>query len=75
METGEPEKTADLEVGVWYRPDQDNIHLAAKDRSFITTVNNNPNSKRGHPHLFAHLARALKKAGKPYLQIEEDRDA
>lgn len=58
--------TAYLKVGIWYDPDKDHIHVAVpKSDWFITTVSNDPSSKRGHPNLYGKLARALREAGVP----------
>jgi hypothetical protein len=38
---------------------------------FHTTVNDNPNSKRGHHSLFGMLARALKEAGAPHPEVKD----
>lgn len=48
------------EVRVWY-DSMGHIHLT--NGEFITTVNADPVSKRGHPHLYNHLAACLKGAG------------
>lgn len=58
--------TAYLEVGVWYNAETGHIHMTLPNSKwFHTTVNNDVASKRGHPNLFAKLARALKEAGAP----------
>ncbi len=38
---------------------------------FHTTVNDSPNSKRGHHSLFGMLTRALKEAGAPHPVVTE----
>lgn len=63
-------KTIYLQVGVWYNEDHDRIHIAAT-KEFITTVNANPKSKRGHPNLFKKLARSLREHGVPAPEINE----
>ena len=61
MPTRKPRKTVHLEAGVWYDTKDDKIHIAAKgDQGFITTVNRNPASLRGHPNLFRKLAQYLR---------------
>ncbi|MGI9486666.1 MAG: hypothetical protein ACR2RF_12455 [Geminicoccaceae bacterium] len=70
------EKTIYLNVGVWYDPDGDKIHLATKDAGgLISTINADPDSKRGHPNLFMKLARCLRDARVPHPAIEATNDA
>jgi hypothetical protein len=38
-------KTARLDVGIWFNETTGHIHIAAKDQ-FISTVSNDPSSKR-----------------------------
>lgn len=64
-------KTAQLEIGVWFDEDAGDIHLSIAGEG-LSTVNANPASKRGHPHLFNKLAKALRAAGKPHPPIIED---
>jgi len=58
-------KTARLDVGIWFNPDTGQIHIAAKDQ-FISTVSNDPQSRRFHPNLFKKLSNSLRDAGMPY---------
>lgn len=61
MPTTMSRKTVHLEAGVWYNEKDDKIHIAAKgDHGFITTVNRDPASPRGHPNLFRKLAQYLR---------------
>ena len=61
MPTRKTRKTVHLEAGVWYNEKDDKSHIAAKGgHSFITTVNWNPASRRGHPNLFRKLAQYLR---------------
>ncbi|GGD02588.1 hypothetical protein [Aureimonas glaciei] len=56
--------TAYLNIGAWYNAETGHIHLTLPHSGwFHTTVNANEQSKRGHPNLYAKLARALKEAG------------
>jgi hypothetical protein len=55
-------RTVYPKIGVWYREDTGNIHLSIEGQGF-STVNPDPLSKRGNPHLFAKLAAALRQAG------------
>lgn len=58
--------TAYFELSVWYNERTGHIHLAVpRSEWFITTVNNNKASKRGHPNLYRKLARALREAEVP----------
>ncbi|MDZ4691454.1 MAG: hypothetical protein SH849_09065 [Terricaulis sp.] len=52
-------KTVKLDVGVWFNEKSGHIHIAAKD-AFISTVSNDPDSKRYHPNLYRKLAQVLK---------------
>jgi hypothetical protein len=64
--------TAYLSIGAWYDADDDQIHLTLPHSGwFHTTVNGRENSKRGHPNLYAKLARALKEAGVPSPNLPE----
>ena len=66
-------KSAYLTVGVWYDAEQGHIHLTLPNSGwFHTTVGNDATSKRGHPNLFAKLARALKEAGVPGPPVADD---
>jgi len=58
-------KTARLDVGVWFNQATGHIHIAAKN-AFISTVSNDPSSKRYHPNLYRKLAKALRDADKPH---------
>jgi hypothetical protein len=64
--------TAYLNIGAWYDEGTGHIHLTLPHSGwFHTTVTNDPASKRGHPNLFAKLARALKDAGVPGPEVGE----
>ncbi len=66
MPTAKSHKTVYLEAGIWYNEKEDKIRIAAKGKhSFITTVNRDPASRRGHPKLFRKLARFLRAHGAP----------
>lgn len=58
-----PEETkyVRLEINLWLR-DDGQIGISTTD--FITTVNDRPDSKRGHPNLFGHLKKVLREAGR-----------
>ncbi len=54
----------DLTVRVWYDEAQDVIKMRVAGE--LTSVNNNPSSKRGNPSLYKRLAAALRDAGEKY---------
>jgi hypothetical protein len=55
-------RRVDLKVGVWYDKDEDVIKMDIPGHG-LTSVNNDPESKRGNPSLYEKLARALRDAG------------
>lgn len=57
-------KTVGLSISIWYVERDRSIHISSKGGSFITTVNNQPGSKRSHPHLYNQLRRVLQEWGK-----------
>ncbi len=64
--------TAYLNIGAWYDAATDQIHLTLPHSGwFHTTVTGKESSKRGHPNLYAKLARALKEAGVPGPEVSE----
>ena len=58
-------KTARLDVGIWFNAKTGHIHIAAKGQ-FISTVSNDPQSKRFHPNLYWKLGKALRDAEMPH---------
>ncbi len=62
-------KTIYFQISAWYNEENDRIHIASsktKDsKGFITTVNADPKSKRGHPNLFKKLAKFLRENNVP----------
>ena len=64
-------KTAYPKIGVWFDEDAGDIHLSIPGHG-LSTINSNPDSKRGNPHLFNKLAKALRDAAKPHPVIIED---
>ena len=54
----------DLTIRVWYDEDQDVIKMRVAGE--LTSVNNDPESKRGNPSLYRKLAAALREAGEKY---------
>lgn len=76
IEASKPGKSAYVRMGMWWDADQGHIHLTAPGvHGFHTTVNDNPESKRGHPNLFTKLAKALRDAGAPHPPIKSEADA
>ena len=62
-----PNKTITVSLGVWYNAETGSIHLAPHDRGGpITTDNDNPISKPGHPNLSMKLSRCRRDAGAPH---------
>lgn len=59
-----PDKTVRLDVGIWYDQKSRYIKISAKG-AFISTVSNDPESKRYHPNLYKKLAKCLHDAGAP----------
>lgn len=58
-------KTLSLNLSVWYDANDGHIHVATQDGDgFISSVGNNAQNLRGHPHLYSKLADALQKAGR-----------
>ncbi len=62
-------KSVTFELRIWWDPESEKIKMAAQDL-FITTVNDRPASKRGHPKLFRKLARVLRDHGAPAPDID-----
>jgi hypothetical protein len=62
-------KTAYCKIGIWFDEEAGDIHLSIPGQG-LSTVNSNPESKRGNPHLFAKLAKVLRAAGKPHPPLE-----
>jgi len=63
--TARSPKTARLDVGIWFNESSGHLHISAK-KSFISTVSNDPKSKRYHPNLYRKLATVLRDAGLPH---------
>jgi hypothetical protein len=64
-------KTANLKISVFYNEKTGHIRIGLPHT--ITTVTDDPTSKRFHPNLFAKLAEALKNAGKPGPPVRRSR--
>lgn len=57
-------KTVNLNVGIWFNEESGHIHIAGQG-AFISTVSNDPKSKRYHPNLYRKMAKTLRDAGVP----------
>jgi len=64
-------KTAKVTITLWYDDEAGDIHLIVPNHRF-STVNGNPESIRGNPHLFNKFAKVLRDEGKPHPPIIED---
>ena len=63
------------DVGVWWNESQDNIHITVKGvAGFHSTINANPQSKRGNPNLFYKLAECLREVGAPHPPIPDAKE-
>ena len=66
MKNSKSGKTIFLQMSIWYNESTGKIHLATPEvPGVITTVNDNPESKRGHPNLYMKLSKCLRAAGAP----------
>lgn len=54
----------DVTVRIWYDDKQDVIKMRVAGE--LTSVNNDPESKRGNPSLYKKLAMVLRDAGEKY---------
>jgi len=66
-------KTAEVTIGLWFDEEAGDIHLRLPDHG-LSTVNPDPASKRGHPHMFNKLAKVLRDQGKPHPAVVEEWD-
>ena len=65
-------KTAEVTIGLWFDEEAGDIHLRIPGHG-LSTVNPDPASKRGNPHLFNKLAKVLREQGKPHAEIRDQR--
>ena len=65
MPKNDPAKTIRVEIGIWYNETDGKIRISVPSvPSFkLTTVNCDPGSRRGHPHLYETLAQLLRDRG------------
>jgi len=54
--------TVSIEIGVWYDENMDQIKLRIPGQN-LTSVTNDPESKRGNPSLYKKLGRILRDKG------------
>jgi hypothetical protein len=66
-------KTGKAIIGLWFDEDAGEIHLSIPDHG-LSTINPDPESKRGNPHLFNKLAKVLRDQRKPHPPIVEEWD-
>lgn len=66
MQDSSQPKTVRVDLNIWYDEKDGHIHLASPGGGFITTVCDEPESKRRHTNLFWKLAACLKEAGAPH---------
>lgn len=70
MQTSD-KKTISFPVSVWFVPETGQFHIARPTRDdCVTTVNADPRSARGHPHLFSKLSSIMQEHGAPGPQAE-----
>ncbi len=55
-------KTISVPLNIWLNEDSGHIHMNVGGK--LTSVSNNPNSKRGNPSLYGILEEQLRQAGK-----------
>jgi hypothetical protein len=70
VEKSDSGRTIYPKIGVWFREETGHIHLTIEGQGF-STVNAEPTSKRGNPHLFNKLARMLRAAGAAHPPIDD----
>ncbi len=73
MRTSATGRTIYPKIGLWYREDTGHIHISIEGQGF-STVNDNPDSKRGNPHLYVKLAKVLRDGGSDHPPIPESSD-
>jgi hypothetical protein len=62
---GEGSKYVRVPFDVWYQESDRSIHITAPGLgNFHTTVNDKPESKRSHPHLYKSLKQLLQQHGR-----------
>ncbi|MDZ5712675.1 hypothetical protein [Jeotgalibacillus haloalkalitolerans] len=62
MKNESEKKTINVPLNVWLNEKNGHIHMNVN--GVLTSVNNDPKSKRGNPSLFSILEKELIKAGK-----------
>lgn len=61
-------RTTYVKIGIWYNEEDKSIHMSVEGHN-LTSVNDNPKSRRGNPSLFKKLARVLRDAGAKHPPI------
>lgn len=69
----QPRKSVHLDkVRIWWNEQSGRIHISAGGpHAFISTVSEDPTSKRGNPNLYYKLAKCLGQAGAPHPPIPD----
>ncbi|TDL78497.1 hypothetical protein [Peribacillus frigoritolerans] len=62
MKTDSQKKTISVPLNIWLNVDNGHIHMNVGGK--LTSVTNNPASKRGNPSLYGILEEQLRLAGK-----------
>lgn len=70
MEASGSGRTVYPKIGIWYRAETGHIHLSIEGEG-LSTVNSDPVSMRGHPHLYRKLARVLRGAGAAHPDLAD----
>lgn len=63
-------KSVTAQVSIWMKPNG-HIAIASQKEDFISTVSNDPDSKRYHPNLYRKLAKVLRENGVLLPDIEQ----
>lgn len=63
-------KSVKLEVRVWLNQKTGHIHIGGKGLT-VSTISNDPASRRYHPNLYRKLNRVLREAGAPAPAMEK----
>ena len=61
---GRPPKTVYMSIGIMANPNTGHIHIFDHDGEVVSTLSNDPESKRYHPNLYMKLRRVLEREGK-----------
>ena len=71
MAQGSESRKVSFPVSIWFVPETGQFHIARPTREgCVTTVNADPASARGHPHLFHKLSLIMQEHGAPPPRAE-----